>query len=124
MEHQLLGEHPLANTLPVTATSGGIGPLYYVAGTGENGAPTFKAAVYNATEPVPVSLRFQGSETKGATATLTMLTGPADPYAVNDPFTRVNVVKETKTTLTAGEGGVFEFSMPRLSVAVLEAAKK
>ncbi|KAK3345964.1 glycoside hydrolase superfamily [Lasiosphaeria hispida] len=120
----LLGNHPLAKTLPVTASSGGIGPLYYVAGTGEKGTGVFKAAVYNATQPVPVSVRFEGIETKGLTATLTVLTGPENPYGTNDPFTHANVVKETKSTLTAGEGGVFDFSLSRLSVAVLETEKK
>ncbi len=117
---QLLGIHPLTKTLPVTAKTGGIRPLYYVAGESEKNTTLFKAAVYNATEPVAVSLQFEGIEMKGSKATLTLLTGPEDPYAVNDPFTQINVVNETTATLTAGEGGVFVFSLPSLSVAVLE----
>jgi len=113
---KLLGRDSLRSTLPVTG--GGIGLLYYVAGESETGASIWKAAVYNSTAPVPVSLRF---EKKHPSATLTLLTGPADPYAFNDPFTRVNVVKETKTELKAGPGGAFEFSLPALSVAVVEA---
>lgn len=115
---QLLGLHPLKNTLPVSG--GGIKPLYYVAGTSERNTTLFKAAVYNATAPVDVSIQFETAATKGAKATLTLLTGPADPYGINDPFTRVNVVNETTSTLTASDAGVFSFSMPALSVAVLE----
>jgi alpha-N-arabinofuranosidase len=97
----------------------GFGPLYYVAGTSDKGTGIFKAAVYNTTEDVPVSLRFEGSP-KGATATLTVLTGPENPYGYNDPFTHVNVVKETTSIVTAGADGTFQFSLPQLSVAVLE----
>ncbi|KAK3313964.1 glycoside hydrolase superfamily [Apodospora peruviana] len=118
---KLLGNHVIAKTLPVTAKNGGIGPLYWVAGASDKGTNIFKAAVYNSTAPVPVSLRFEGTAvSKGATATLTVLTGPQDPYAFNDPFTHVNVVNETKSTLVAGEGGVFAFELEPLSVAVLE----
>src|SRR5688572_29885981 len=39
---RLLGLHPLDKTLPVRATSGGIGPLYYVAGTSERNTTVFK----------------------------------------------------------------------------------
>ena len=111
----------------MTATSGteGEAPLYYVAGTSDKGAAVFKAAVYNATQPVPVSVRFEGIDRAagpGSTATLTVLTGPENPYGFNDPFTRVNVVKETKKSLAAGEGGIFEFNLPPLSVALLEVA--
>lgn len=56
----------------------------------------------------------------GATAELTVLTGPEDPYGWNDPFTGVNVVDTTKTTLTADDAGAFAFSLPNLSVAVLD----
>jgi alpha-N-arabinofuranosidase len=97
----------------------GFGPLYYVAGTSAQGTGIFKAAVYNTTADVPISLKFEGYS-KGATATLTVLTGPADPYGYNDPFTHVNVVKETTSAVTAGADGSFQFSLPQLSVAVLE----
>ena len=130
---QLFGNNPLSHTLPVTVeaeSTAGAGPLYYVAGTSASKPSTriFKAAVYNSTAPVPVSIRFEnpkggGGGGKGkekARAKLTVLTGPKDPYGVNDPFTRVNVVKETKTDLVAGDDGAFTFSLPELSVAVLE----
>ncbi|KAB5536249.1 glycoside hydrolase superfamily [Coniochaeta sp. 2T2.1] len=115
---KLFGNHIISKTLPVTSDTG-FGPLYYVAGTSAKGTGIFKAAVYNSTEDVPVSLKFQGFS-KGATATLTVLTGPENPYGYNDPFTHVNVVKETTSTVTAGDDGSFKFSLPELSVAVLE----
>lgn len=95
------------------------GPLYYVAGKSDKGTTIVKAAVYNTTTPVPVSLQLEGYD-KGDKATLTVLTGPADPYAYNDPWKQNNVVKETTTTLQAGKDGTFSFTLPQLSVAVLE----
>ncbi|KAK4458635.1 alpha-L-arabinofuranosidase A [Cladorrhinum samala] len=117
----LLAKHIIRRTLPVTAPPGApnFNPLYYVAGASEKGTRIFKASVYNSTEPVPVSLQFEGVP-KGAKASLTVLTGPSDQYAYNDPFTRVNVVKEDTKVVRAGEKGTFTFSLPALSVAVLE----
>lgn len=124
---KLLGTTAITKTLPITAKTGGIGPLYYVAGETESGTSVFKAAVYNSTEPVAVSVQFAGlagkvkqPAKKAATATLTVLTGPANPYEYNDPWKHNNVVKETKTKLTAKQGGTFSFTLPQLSVAVLE----
>lgn len=87
----------------------------------ETGAHIFKAAVYNTTDGVdiPVSLTFAGIAA-GAAAELTVLSGPEDPYGWNDPFTGVNVVTTTRTTVTANGNGAFEFSLPQLSVAVLD----
>jgi alpha-N-arabinofuranosidase len=52
---------------------------------------------------------------------LTVLTNPGgDPYAYNNPFTGVNIVNTTKSELVAGASGAFTFSMPELSVAVLD----
>lgn len=56
----------------------------------------------------------------GTSAELTVLTGPEDPYGWNDPFTGINVVTTTKSTVTANDDGAFEFSLPNLSVAVLD----
>ena len=83
----------------------------------------FKAAVYNSTADVPVSVNFEGVR-PGTTAQLTVLTGPANPYGYNDPFTGVNVVKTTKQAVTAGANGAFSFKLPNLSVAVLETAAR
>lgn len=116
---KLLGSYPLKETLPVTSTASQFGPLYYVAGHGYEGSGIFKAAVYNATESVPVSVRFSGAEHVAA-ANLTILTGPANPYGYNDPFLKNNVVEQSSTTLEATEEGVFSFELPALSVAVLE----
>lgn len=79
--------------------------------------------MYNSTQDVPVSLQFEGYS-KGATAQLTMLTGPENPYGVNDPYLQNNVVKETTSTVVAGDKGVFKFSLPQLSIAVLETKTK
>lgn len=116
---QLFAGHIFTHTLPATAD---FNPAYYVAGKNEDtGAYIFKAAVYNSTDgaDVPVLLNFDGVAA-GATAELTVLTGPEDPYGWNDPFTGVNVVATTKTTLTADDAGAFAFSLPNLSVAVLD----
>lgn len=52
-------------------------------------------------------------------ANLTVLTNPGgDPYAVNDSHTGGNIVNATSSIIRAGENGVFEFSLPELSVAV------
>ncbi|KAL2126830.1 hypothetical protein VTI74DRAFT_171 [Chaetomium olivicolor] len=115
---RLMGKHVITETLPV-ATNASFGPLYYVAGNSDKGTTIFKAAVYNTTAAVPVSLQLECYK-KGAKATLTVLTGPQDPYGYNDPWTQSNVVKETTTTLKADENGTFSFSLPQLSVAVLE----
>ncbi|KAK3994491.1 alpha-L-arabinofuranosidase A [Cladorrhinum sp. PSN332] len=117
----LLAKHIIRKTLPVSAPSGApnFNPLFYVAGASAKGSRIFKASVYNSTEPIPVSLQFEGVP-KGAKASLTVLSGPTDPYAINDPFTRVNIVKEETKVVKAGEKGTFTFSLPALSVAVLE----
>ena len=117
-----MGKHVITETLPVT-TDASFGPLYYVAGNSDKGTTIFKAAVYNTTAAVPVSLQLECYK-KGAKATLTVLTGPQDPYGYNDPWTQANVVKESTTTLKADENGTFSFSLPQLSVAVLETSAK
>jgi alpha-N-arabinofuranosidase len=117
---ELFAGHPITQTLPATAD---FGPLYYVAGTDEaRGAHVWKGAVYNTTESaaVPVSVTFEGVEA-GAKAQLKVLTNnEVDPYAHNDPHTGINVVNSTVTVLEANEKGAFVFSLPELSVAVLD----
>ncbi|KAI0529778.1 alpha-N-arabinofuranosidase A [Xylaria digitata] len=116
---ELMAAHPITETLPATTD---FGPLYYVAGKNEKSqGHVFKAAVYNSTNgaDVPVKLAFDGVAA-GTTAELTVLTGPEDPYGTNDPFTGVNIVKTTKTTVKSDKNGTFSFSLPNLSVAVLD----
>ncbi|KAI0854714.1 alpha-N-arabinofuranosidase A [Xylaria cubensis] len=120
---ELMAAHPITETLPASSD---FDPLYYVAGKNDKtGAHIFKAAVYNSTDgaDVPVKLTFDGAVADTA-AELTVLTGPEDPYGVNDPFTGVNVVKTTKTTIRSDRNGTFSFSLPNLSVAVLETKGK
>ncbi|OTA76960.1 glycoside hydrolase family 51 protein [Hypoxylon sp. CO27-5] len=118
---ELMAAHPLTETLPATSN---FDPLYYVAGkNNKTGGHIFKAAVYNSTDgaDVPVELTFEGTEA-GLTGELTILTGPKNPYGINDPLTGVNVVKTNKTTIRADKNGSFQFVLPNLSVAVLDTA--
>ncbi|KAJ4377464.1 hypothetical protein N0V83_000289 [Neocucurbitaria cava] len=119
----LFAHHPISNTLP-TSSNSSYGPLYWGAGEDDarNGSLVWKGAVYNTTnaEDVPVSVHFQGVM-PGTKASLTLLTNSVgDPYMYNDPFTGINIVDTTVTQLAAGSNGAFEFSMPQLSVAVLD----
>jgi alpha-N-arabinofuranosidase len=121
---ELFAAHPLTHTLPATAD---FGPVYYVAGVNdERGSHIWKGAAYNTTnhEDVPVSVTFEGVEA-GAKAQLTLLTNNAeDPYAYNDPHTGVNIVNSTVIALEANKDGAFVFSLPELSVAVLNTEAK
>ncbi|KAK8084408.1 hypothetical protein PG997_005679 [Apiospora hydei] len=115
---ELFAGHLMTHTLPASSD---FNPLYYVTGKNEDkGTYLFKGAVFNATtDEVPVSLIFEGLR-PGTEAELTILTGPEDPYGFNDPFTGVNVVKTVKEKVVSDEEGRFAFSMPDLSIAVLE----
>ncbi|KAH8650136.1 alpha-L-arabinofuranosidase [Xylariales sp. PMI_506] len=120
---ELLARTLLTHTLPATAD---FNPLYYVAGKNEDtGSYIFKGAVYNSTDAadVPVTLDFE-DVTAGTRATLTYLTGPENPYGMNDPFTHTNVVETTTKHLVADKHGVFQFSLPNMSVAVLATSGK
>lgn len=119
----LFAHHPITHTLPVKSPAG-YGPVYYGAGKDEerNGALVWKGAVYNTTKnaDVPVTVAFEGVAA-GTKAVLGMCTQPqGDPWAYNDPFTGVNVVESTSEVITANANGVFKFTMPELSVAVLD----
>jgi len=109
----LLSGTRITETLPAP---GNFDPAYWVAGTTASGSSVLKAAIYNSTGDVPVSVTFEGVSA-GTTASLKVLTAP-DPYSYNEVGSDV---VETKTTqLTAGSDGTFVFSLPNLSVAVLE----
>jgi len=119
----LFAHHPISHTLPTTSNSS-YGPLYWGAGKDENrnGALVWKGALYNTTDggSIPVSVHFEGVAA-GAKASLSVLTNSVgDPYAYNDPFTGVNIVSTNTTELTADGRGAFHFSLPQLSVAVLD----
>lgn len=106
----------MTNTLP-TSWNSTYGPLYYVAGlNSETNSHIFKAAVYNSTADVPVSLTFEGVG-RGMTADLTILTAPS-PYSMNE-VGGSNTVERQTTTIKAGRRGEFNFMLPNLSVAVL-----
>lgn len=106
----------MTNTLPTT-WDGTYGPLYYVAGlNNQTNSHIFKAAVYNSTADVPVSLTFAGVG-RGMTADLTILTAP-DATSMNE-VGGSNIVNSQTTTIKAGKQGEFSFQLPNLSVAVL-----
>ena len=92
------------------------GPAYWAAGDNTaSGASIFKGAVYNASMPVPFTVRFD-SVKQGTPANLTVLTAPEDmSYADvgNNP-----VKTMTRTIECDGDG--YSFELPPLSVAVLE----
>lgn len=106
----------MTNTLPATSTDA-FGPLYYATGLdNKTNSHIFKAAVYNSTANVPVSLTFDGIG-RGTKADLTILTAP-DAFSMNE-VGGSNIVKSTTATIKAGKKGEFSFSLPNLSVAVL-----
>lgn len=107
-------------TLPLAGPAAPeFGPAYYVAGVNEvRGTRVMKGAVYNATESVPFAVAFEGVA-EGARATLTLLTGTAGPEGSN-VFAGEETVRTDVRTVTAGEGGVFAFEAPDLSIFVLE----
>lgn len=112
----LLSNTRFTTTRPVS-TIEQYGPLYWVAG--ENtpvGQYVFKAAVYNASSPVPVTVAFDGV-IPGTRANLTILTG-ASATASNTPDHISGAVVANSTILEAGDTG-FVFELPDLSVAVL-----
>lgn len=91
--------------------------MYWVAGRGTApGSGVFKAAVYNSTSDVPVTVQFEGCN--ALFAELTVLSAH-DPNASNYPG-GPEVVNTEITWVTAKSQGLFEFSLPNLSVAVLK----
>lgn len=115
---QLFASYELTHTLPQTES---FGPLYYVSGLNQNtGTHVFKAAVYNSTGDYPVSVTFDGV-VKGTFATLTYLVADG-PFAYNAAG-QPEVVQTKTSKIIASEGGEFAFTLPNLSVAVLETEK-
>lgn len=106
----------MTNTLPSTSPDA-FGPLYYATGlNSKTDSHIFKAAVYNSTSDVPVSLTFEGVG-RGTKADLTILTAP-DANAVNK-VGGSNIVNSKTTQIKAGKKGEFSFKLPNLSIAVL-----
>jgi alpha-N-arabinofuranosidase len=95
----------------------GFGPAFYVAGVNSGTTEyTFKAAVYNTTDPVSFNIDFEGLEA-GAKAKLTVLNAPSGlSYNVAGGQ---NVVKQAVTELKAKKGGVFSFELKEYDIAVL-----
>ena len=92
------------------------GPLYWVAGENTpTGQQVFKAAVYNSTGNVPVTVQFDGLAA-GVQANLTILTGTG--ATASNVLGQPEAVITNITMLTSTAAG-FSFSLPDLSVAVL-----
>jgi alpha-N-arabinofuranosidase len=106
----------MTETLPATS-SDAFGPLYYATGlNSKTKSHIFKAAVYNSTSDVPVSLTFEGVG-RGTKADLTILTAP-DAFSMNE-VGGPNIVNTKTTKIKAGKKGEFSFKLPNLSIAVL-----
>jgi alpha-N-arabinofuranosidase len=80
------------------------------------GSYVLKTAVYNGSGALPMSVTF-AAVGEGATAVLTILTAPS---GTSNNMIGSNILKTSTQTLTAGTGGIFTFSLPNLSVSVLE----
>ena len=114
---ELLSNARYAATVPVTITSNDtFGPAYFVAGLTGTEDYTFKAAIYNATAPVPFNITFEGLR-QGAKATLTVLSAPDG--LTSNVFGGPDMVMKNATQLSAGHGGTFIFELENYSVAVL-----
>lgn len=92
-------------------------PVYYVAGiNSDTGSRILKAAVYDGSASVPMTVAFAGVA-EGATATLTVLRAPTDDS--NNEIGAVVVTTDVQM-LRAGAGGVFTYTLPNMSVSLLE----
>lgn len=117
---KLISTNTITNTLPTTPGTN-TSSLFFVAGENrDKGQKIFKAANYNTTNhaDTPVSVDFDGVD-EGTEAKLTVLTSKEGPYAFNNPALQNNVVATNTTMLKADRSGVFKWTMPELSVAVL-----
>ncbi|KAL0941459.1 alpha-L-arabinofuranosidase [Colletotrichum truncatum] len=114
--YKLLASHVLTETLPSEGDIG-YGPLYWVTGrNNQTGSLIFKAAVYNSTADVHISLDFDGVPA-GATGELTILTSSsADAQNV---LGGPEVIHTNVSTVVAGSDANFVFALPNLSVATL-----
>ena len=113
---QLLSSVRITNLLTVTGDPPK--PVYYVAGlNSDTGSRILKAAVYDGSANVPMTVSFAGVA-EGTTATLTVLGAPNDDSS--NEVGRSPVVNTDVQTLRAGSGGVFTYTLPNMSVSLLE----
>ncbi|THC94799.1 hypothetical protein EYZ11_005745 [Aspergillus tanneri] len=113
--YELFSHNHITHTLPARSDSS-FGPLYYATGLNSHtNSHIFKAAVYNSTADVSVSLAFEGVS-PGTRAELTVLRA-SDPFDMNKVGEENTVQK--RSMILAGSMGAFEFKLPDLSVAVL-----
>jgi alpha-L-arabinofuranosidase len=82
----------------------------------KTGSYVLKTAVYNGSVALPMTVTFEAVR-EGATAVLTVMSAPS---GTSNNAIGSNVVKTTTQILTAETGGAFTFSLPNLSVSVLE----
>ncbi|KAK3329952.1 alpha-L-arabinofuranosidase A [Apodospora peruviana] len=114
---KLLSNTRITNLLSTTG-SDPPKPLYYAAGiNSKTGSRILKAAVYESRAAVPVTVTFTGV-TAGTTATLKILTAPNENS--NNAVGAASVVQTVAQTLTAAADGSFTYSLPDMSVSVLE----
>ncbi|KAI9641607.1 hypothetical protein NHQ30_009460 [Ciborinia camelliae] len=123
---QLLSNNRYKFTVPFTSTitnsdkntTSQFNPAFYVIGINSPGSYTFKAAIYNTTEPIPFSIDFEGVD-KGAMGTLTVLNAPGlDGGNSANVYEGEDVVVKIVKNVIAGEGGKFEFELKEYDIAV------
>lgn len=108
-------------TVPVKVQGeGGFGPAYWVAGISGSGMYTFKAAIYNATSPIPFNISFEGVKA-GQKGELTVLNAP-DGLSSNKLIDGkvVEVVEKKIIELISGKEGNFEFELANYDLAVFK----
>jgi alpha-N-arabinofuranosidase len=105
---ELFSTTRLTHTLS-TAADAKYGPVWWVAGRNEKQkSKIFKAAVYNSTAPVQLSISFKGVAA-GAGATLSVLAAPS-PSSFNE--VGAEHVKKSTMEVTADANGVYSFPLP------------
>ncbi|PQE05084.1 Alpha-L-arabinofuranosidase A protein [Rutstroemia sp. NJR-2017a BVV2] len=117
---QLLSNNRFKSTVPFTVasstnSSSPFGPAYYVVGVSSPGHYTFKAAIYNTTQPIPFSIEFEGVSA-GSHGTLTVLNAPSGNSM--NVYGGPDVVQKTVKKVVAGAGGKFEFQLKQYDIAV------
>ncbi|KAF2764171.1 glycoside hydrolase [Teratosphaeria nubilosa] len=113
---QLFSQTRITENLPISFSSGGFGPLYFVAGRSDvTGSHIAKFANYNSTGSTSITMGFDGVGA-GACGELTYLTAPMN---ASNPVGG-NVVERHTSTVDASNDGSFSFDLPEYSIAVFE----